>query len=263
MFRTILSLSLAAGLALGCGGTNPTGDDDDPMTGGDPDAAPTDGGDDAIAYDDLFAAIAGSYCKRVFACCDDVERKLIGIIPFTDERPDIPTVEACTAYMADWTRRQGRLAFLADVAADGTVTYDGERAAECVSQYAAISCDEFGHDVRAVLDMRACSPFVASRAAGDACDYDEQCPTEYCASAADGSAQVCSPQPVEGEACQVGQCADGLFCGFADGVCHATLADGADCVFHEDCQSRYCSYDFSEGDTGFCSVAETWLCDGE
>ena len=210
-----------------------------------------------VDYDQLYGELATAYCDRVFACCVPEERMLVGIIPFAEERPDIPDAAACTAYMTDYLREQGRIATMASSVADGSVAYDGQRAADCLAELAAMSCEAFGHDIGGARDMRACSPFVATLADGAACAWDEQCPSGYC------SEQVCAAKPAQGDFCPVGVCADGLFCdSFGDATCKPQLADGADCTFDTDCGSGYCNWDIGTGDTGICSIAAEWVCDG-
>jgi hypothetical protein len=245
--RAALGAILLSITACG-GGASPAADDD-------PDAATA---AREVSYDDLYGELAAVYCGRVFACCADDERRLIGIIPYVDERPEIPDEAACTAYITEHLQVQERLAALEAVAADGTLEYDPARAGACLDEYAALSCDVFGHEFWDVRNMTLCSPFVANQADGDACEYDEQCPTGYCS-----DTYVCAAKPGSGDACPVSVCADGLYCDvFGDGTCKAPKGDGADCVFHEECTSGYCGYENSKGDTGFCGVAETWVCDG-
>ena len=74
---------------------------------------------------------------------------------------------------------------------------------------------------------------------------------------------MCRDKPGAGKLCPVGVCAAGLYCdSFGDATCKAVLANGATCTFDTDCTSGWCSYDNSTGDTGVCSIAETWVCDG-
>lgn len=235
----------------------PAADDDDPVDpGGDaPDARP--GGAEPVAYDALFGELAAVYCERVFACCTTDERRLIGIIPYVDERPEIPDVAACTTYMTEMIRMHGYIGQLAPAVESGALSYDGARAAACLDEFAALSCDAFGRSFDQVRNMSRCQPFVATKATGDACEYDQQCPTDYCFDA------VCADKPAAGAPCPAGTCADGLFCdSFGDGTCQTPRADGAECVFHDDCASGYCGYENSKGDTGFCGIAADWVCDG-
>jgi hypothetical protein len=250
---------IAAALALAaCGGGAPVGDDDG-------DDAPDGGGSsaDPIEWSALRGKVAEAYCERVFSCCDTEERMLIGIIPYTDERPDIPDVAACSAYIDGYLKDQGFLQAIASAVTAGTVEYDPQRAGDCLAGYPELSCDVFGHRFSDARDMQICSPFVANVTDGDTCEWDVQCSTEYCTSPDAGGDPICRAKPGATEFCPVGVCADGLFCdSFGDATCKPLLADGVDCVFNEDCQSAYCNYDVGTGDTGICSIEESWVCDG-
>lgn len=261
-----LALSLVAALLVGCTAADDAANTDDAPDATD-DTGP--GQDDApapIAYDDLYGAMAEAYCVRVFACCDDRERRLGTIIPYADSRPDLPTVEACITYMTAELERSSLLQFLAGPVSDERVRYDEARAAECVAQYAAMSCEDFARErPLRVRDMRSCSPFVGTRATGDVCEYDQQCVTGYCVFAKPGSDKTCEPLPTNGETCSSGRCADGLFCHFAANVCEPALSLGDECTYDAACTSGLCSFDLSEdARTGYCSVADgRLLCDGQ
>lgn len=245
--------SILAGLLLAACSSNVTTPDT-------PDAGVI--GADPVAFADLYGKVAAAYCDRVFACCDMNEAHAIGVIPYTDSRPDIPDAAACTTYMTTWIQSQGLLSAISHDVGSGAVDYDAQRAGDCLASMTTMACDAFGHDVSGFRDMRACSPFVANKASGDACAWDQQCPTEYCTSPDAGGDPVCRDKPALGAQCPVGVCDGDNYCDFNDGTCKAPLANGADCVFDDYCTSGWCSYDNSTGDTGICSVAETWLCDG-
>jgi hypothetical protein len=259
----LLFFAFAALAACGGATTSPQGDDDgddddDPVDR--PDAAPS---SRSVEYADLIPELAEVYCGRVFACCDMEERKLIGIIPYTDMRPEIPDAAACTTYMSTFLASQSYVAQVKSAVESGELQYDAAKAGACLDQFAAMTCDAFGHDFDGVRNMRECPPFAVNKAMGDKCSFDDQCPSDYCASPDAGGDLICRDKPVANAQCPVGECADGLFCGFDDGICHPILANGAECTFDQDCQSKYCSYDNSTGDKGYCSIAETWVCDGE
>jgi hypothetical protein len=250
-----LFLALALTLAA-CSTAPPVGDDD-----GDDDTVMT--GADPVEYDALYGKLAEAYCERVFSCCAADERTLIGIIPYTEDRPDIPDAGACTTYMTDYLHSQGRIAAIASAVAAGTVQYDPQRAGDCLAGYDEISCDVFGHDISGARDMQVCSPFVADAADGEGCEWDEQCESDYCASPDAGGDLICRAKPGATEFCPVAVCAEGLFCdSFGDATCKPLLGDGVDCTFNEDCQSGYCNYDVGTGKTGICSIEESWVCDG-
>jgi len=216
-----------------------------------------------IAYADLYGAVAGAYCDRVFACCDMTEQKLIGIIPYTGNTPpDVHDAASCATYMTTWIQAQGLLSAIASDVSSGKVDYDAQKAGDCVASMDTMACDAFGHDVSGFRDMLACSPFVANLANDAACGWDQQCKSDYCASPDAGGDLVCRDKPALGGMCPVGVCAGTSYCDFNDGTCKAPLPDGSDCVFDGYCTSGYCSYVNSTGDTGICSVQESALCDG-
>jgi hypothetical protein len=85
---------------------------------------------------------------------------------------------------------------------------------------------------------------VAAGLAGDPCELEYDCAQLYTCTAG-----VCGDYPGVGMAC-TGQCSGAAFC--ADGLCVEQRADGADCLYGEECQTHYCNDDDVCGDPPVC-----------
>lgn len=134
-----------------------------------------------------------------------------------------------------------RLQRLEDIAR-GAVSYDGSRAAACINDIAASSCD------RIELAMswkgeRLCERFEHGLIPdGGACSHDEECTSNGCSS--DSSTCFgaccpghCAPHVSVGAGGDCGtdraRCEDGLTC--SNGICRRDHPVGAGCTLFEDC----------------------------
>ena len=121
---------------------------------------------------------------------------------------------------------------------DGTVKYDGGKAADCLAAFSADTCDPTTHEAR--VEPQACKDtFKGTVADGGACEVNEQCVSQSCNLQSCSMAccpGTCAPTPAApaaiGQPC-TGACADGAFC--KSGTCAALLAAGTTCQSDSDC----------------------------
>lgn len=87
---------------------------------------------------------------------------------------------------------------------------------------------------------------------GDPCESAAECPQGLvCGEQLDSDERVCVVLPTRGQPCYLGACAPGLGCGSDNSgneVCVRLTEEGAPCMGHLECASRYCP-------AGFCALA--------
>jgi hypothetical protein len=207
MLACVGSASLASVVALapGCGGS---------VGGGD-------GG--SIALANFASEYAKAFCRRVYTCCDDVERAAM---------PDWGATEADCVRAATATLSATNLLAAVD---EGRIVYHGDRARRCLDNIAALSCADWG--VGFVMRYIPECPQIAEGmgAEGAPCTLQEECASRYCSG-------TCLARSGAGEPCSGPfSCQDGLYCSLSDGTCAAILPIGAtSCTENPACQNYSC-----------------------
>lgn len=122
------------------------------------------------------------------------------------------------------------------------ITYDGERARQCVDGIASQSCDFAAHDAH--VSPSACSEMLSGHVAdGDSCSIDAECASGTCVLPMDcpdtgccvGQCRATQAPAAAGGACNKPRdCKAGLVCG-ADLTCHAPEGEGQACRGDPEC----------------------------
>lgn len=183
-------------------------------------------GSDSIAIDNLAAAYAEATCAKIFACCNMAEEMQLGMfLGFTDQ------ASCVTSFKADLDEE------IVEAKVDineGDITYNGESAADCVSQIEDASCTD------TFLGAESCRRIFRGKLAnGTACADDELCSSGYCEPTSDTTG-VCKNIPGEGDMCQ-GVCSGDLTCSESTGTCVDRKPNGQACMFGDECQSGNCN----------------------
>lgn len=173
----------------------------------------------SIAFSDLDQELQQARCERLARC---------GIFP------DEASCMTFSRIVPD--------ASLAGAVAAHKVSYDGERAKQCVDATAKQSCDLTTHDSH--LGLKACSEMYSGTVAGGAscsidaecasgtCELPALCPEKECCIGTCRAAQ--SPGKAGASCAKTRDCVDGLACG-ADKTCHAPGDVGASCGSDREC----------------------------
>lgn len=243
MMRTKTTCLLSILIAAGCGGGN----------GG---SVPDGGGGDAGAIELSLAEyadqLAAATCAQAVGCCAPIE--LHYQFAFAD--PPVTDRASCEAYLRGFLDLE---TFIRPSIEGGRATFDGARAAECVSTLRALSCDEYSARVTFMGDAPlGCRPITGLVAAGGACAAPWECASGYCEGVGASGEGTCAPLPDAGAECPTGQCAEGLHCG-PDGTCATRKADGEACTTDGECASNGCSAEL--GNPGVCNAPS--MCDGD
>ena len=161
--------------------------------------------DGAIAIDDIPASVEATYCQRAALCAGG------------------PDPAACEAAL--FVSEDRNLTGLVAGVKQGTITYDGRRARECL--------DEFQRDcINQLAAPPACDEtFRGTVAQGGACQISQECVSGQCDRAC-------------GNACCVGTCAAGPAKVPLGGDCSAA---GSPCVGGSYCKSGKCTVDLPLG----------------
>ncbi|MDC3953923.1 hypothetical protein [Polyangium jinanense] len=216
------------------------------------------GGDVLIPIDDIGTATAKLYCGLVYSCCTMAEqdKAFEGITPK-------PQNEAECAQTFKGIYDMLVLPRLKKAVGEGRMEYDGYVAASCLDKLegscTVINGDPFESDpecqsvfIGKVADGGDCSgddecagadsvcvgdtdtelgKCQPRGAAGAACEFDDDCATNYC----DFQTSMCAAQKAVGEACAgFSQCKDS-YCDSVTSVCTARKADGEACVTPDEC----------------------------
>jgi hypothetical protein len=129
---------------------------------------------------------------------------------------------------------------------EGKITYDGEKAAECIAAMKTNSCSD--------EEPAACDEVWQGNAApGGECTRDEECAAGYCDESL-GCPGVCTAYKQAGEACGFDDiCTSGYDC--IDDLCKAEpeIVDGAPCEAYDNCAGMaVCVADKEGVETGTC-----------
>ncbi len=187
------------------------------------------GGGDPITFDSYPAKLSTSFCAKTFECCTAAEimEQYSFFGGLTDEAD---CVTKFTPFLAGDSTK-----FQASITA-GKMAYSESLAGDCFAAFSSASCSQFGSDGP---PDSSCDKFLVGLVANDAaCDFDEECVTQYCEG--DNSdmniAGVCKALPAVGSACPDGECAQGSYCEFGSAsMCIAVKADGESCNGGEEC----------------------------
>jgi hypothetical protein len=103
----------------------------------------------------------------------------------------------------------------------------------CTSAVARASCPDVAADT-----IAACERAPGKIADGQACVFDAQCESQFCARGPDDTCGKCEPSRKEGEDCKLGRCgsAGGLSC--VEGKCIKPRAKGDACGSTAECQGN-------------------------
>jgi len=216
-------------IACGCGGGGVVG-------GGDGGTDDGDGGADVeLTIAQYGEQLAAATCAQAVGCCAPIE------LHDQFALADAPVIDqaSCETYLGNFLALEP---LVRPSIESGRSTWDGARAAECVAQLQALTCDEYSARVRLMGDAPlGCSPITGLVADGGACGAPWECVSGYCAGVAPGVEGTCAALPGEGAACPTDQCAEGLRCDLATSVCVVPKADGAECATDDECASNGCS----------------------
>ena len=176
------------------------------------------GGGGSIAVEDLGDEVTGAQCANLVSC---------GLFENTAE---------CEALV-------GRDIDLGDLIAgveDGTITYDGDAAADCLDGLSGASCDPSAEENR--VDNQACDDaFTGNVVDGGSCYISEQCQSRRCVVAGSCVEQCCvgtceateAPAAI-GQSCANNDCVSNAFCNSSD-VCAALIGAGTACTNDDQC----------------------------
>lgn len=173
----------------------------------------------SIAFSDLDGAIEQARCEHLVRC------EL-----FADEA-------SCHALMRPTPDPSVGAAIAAQ-----KISYDGERARQCVDAIASQSCDVTAHDSH--ISPTACSEMLSGHVAdGENCSIDTECTSGTCVLPMNcpdtgccvGSCRATQAPGAAGDACNKARdCKAGLVCG-QDLTCHAPAGDGQPCGSDREC----------------------------
>ena len=188
-----------------------------------------DGAHGSVSVMDFGPRIAAAECAKAFECCttEEVNQYFIG----TNFQSEQECVDFITMFYASFGNYQASI----DA---GKMTYDGEKAADCIAVIETATCDAFAHG-SAVLS--GCEDFTTGLVANDGeCATDSECASNYCEgdTVIPVKAGICKTIPGAGEAC-TSQCAANLQC--QSGTCMPLKADGASCRDRDECASGSCN----------------------
>ncbi len=180
----------------------------------------------SIAFEQLSADYSEEFCNFKFNCCDAAE--LLG--------EELTTKEACiTDFQASI---DAELAGYGTAITAGTITYDADKAGECVASLAATTCGN-GLDESAACGL----VFVGSVAVESACTIHDECAGDgaYC-----NDSGVCEVYPgpvaVDGD-CDYSTglyCDSGLYCDTQDtNTCLSYPVGGEDCIWGSVCAQGF------------------------
>ncbi len=165
-----------------------------------------------VPVSDLGDSIGGVLCGAFVDCFGSaISRQLVG-------------GECVTRFARAFDEGSGPA--LEEAIANGTVIYDGARAAACVSELEAAGCDVF----ESRFSSGACgAAIVGTIAAGGACSISAQCVGDaYCSFAAGACPGTCQARLGSGAMCMSDdECQSGLSCD--GGMCRAPAGAGASC----------------------------------
>ncbi|MDC0747567.1 hypothetical protein [Polyangium mundeleinium] len=262
---SLIALCLAgAGSLIGCGDdSNNTTGGGDGGGGGNGGNGGGGGGDVVIPIDDVGTATAELYCGLVYSCCTMAEqdKALDGITPKPQNEAECAQVFKGMYDMLVLPRLKkavgaGRMEYDQHLAASCLAKLDGSCTAikgdlfesdpECQSVFLGKVADggDCGGDDECAGDDSVCIGDTDTElgkcqprgAAGAACEFDEDCTTEYC----DFQASMCAAQKALGEACTgFSECTDS-YCDSMTNMCTAKIADGQPCTSFEECESNNC-----------------------
>lgn len=112
----------------------------------------------------------------------------------------------------------------------GKATYDGSKAAACLSEIKSLGCSL---QVSRITDLASCQGLLVGKTAmGGDCTSDSQCAQGHYCKVASACPGKCSPREAEGSACvSDDDCASGLTCDSAQGSrkCSKPVASGGSC----------------------------------
>jgi len=205
-----------------------------------------------VPEEDWVRAFSEARCERLFACCTAEERaawlSTTGSPPATAEE----CVEEAVSTIED---------LFGDRERDPRVRYDADAAGRCSAAIASLTCDElYGVYGDRGFELEACDAiFVPTVEDGAACAASGQCLSGYCARDRVDEEGVCGDPPRAGEPCELGTCADGLFCDLESRLCRTQRADGEPCRFDDDCVHDCVGREdlFSIESRGTCGVRTT------
>jgi hypothetical protein len=145
-----------------------------------------------------------------------------------------PDVASCEAYFP--TGDDGSLLAAID---HGAVTFDGDKAQQCINDLANAPCDQTSMEARSFPD--SCTQAVrGNTAVGATCAANEECDSDACSLPSCGQAccmGTCVAAPVEnglGGPCATVECKDGLVCDNTK-TCVELYAEGTACILSSDC----------------------------
>jgi hypothetical protein len=137
----------------------------------------------------------------------------------------------------------------------GTLTYDGNQAAECYAFFDQLTCDGL-----AAGTPLACSEVFQGRVAdGGACTFDAECGAiSECIGASGATCGVCTHVPQLGESCAMTPCPEVLFCDDTQ-VCVSRVGAGSACnTTNSACATPASCIGATTGSTaGTCTVVDT------
>ena len=209
----------------------------------------------ALTHDTYTQSVATAFCDALLNC---------------DQRVDVPfgVLFDSTAECADALSVlfEGSASELAPFLADGSVTFNADRAASCLSTIAANPCTNPPQ-----FDVLCTDVYTGNVAAGGDCVANPQCaPGTYCLRVADACPGTCTAQKAAGESCQqdteclggtgsVGSCFAGQCGTIAPGSTPAAVGaacgltgSGPDYVTQPCVDGSHCKMP-DDGETGTCT----------
>jgi hypothetical protein len=165
------------------------------------------------------------FCRRIYTCCDVVER--------ASESAWGPTETDCLAALT--IELSSDVATLQAGIDAGRIVYHGEQARQCIDGAASLSCADYGVDFH-LSAIPACSRISDGTVApGGACTRLEECANGDCVVGA------CVTRGGPGDACSSPNgCETGLYCTFGAGTCAPFSGIGSACDENAACPNNTC-----------------------
>ncbi len=174
----------------------------------------------------LASEMAKMFCRRIYACCDVTERSIEGAAAANEA--------TCVSGDRDGLSRVLVANLQEDVDA-GRTAYHADRARECVDNFAALSCADWGDDFLFATIPGCAQISEGLLQLGHYCMRDQQCASGSCYGG------VCVALAAAGAACaRPTGCETGLYCSSVAGACAVLAPLGAPCDENDACENYTC-----------------------